>query len=177
MEHFWGVNESPMDSPEDVIDAIEEAFRGVPLGKITLHEAEAMDRYSFTDADLRAAREIDPERDWRDIADTSIQECPDALAFLDPVSWSFYLPAYIRYGLRHLDEFSNSAIDSAIYSLDPTGIRQSDQRTRERFEILDVAQVRAVCSFLSFASRNGKWCDDVVAKDALDDYWTERNGV
>ena len=50
------------------------------------------------------ARDLDPERDWRDVPDGSIQECPVGLAFLDSVSWRFYLPAYIRYGLRHPNE-------------------------------------------------------------------------
>jgi hypothetical protein len=76
----------------------------------------------------------------------------------------------------HLTESTNSAIDAAIYSLDAAPVRQRDQVTQERFETLDVAQVRAVCSFLRFATRNGEWCDDVVAKDALDHYWAEKDG-
>jgi hypothetical protein len=165
-----------VESAEDVIGAIERAFRGVPLGRITLHEAEAMDSYSSVDT-LRAARDRDPERDWRDVPDASIRHCPAALSFLDVVSWRFYLPAYMSYGLRHFKERTNSLIDAAIYSLDAAGVRQRDQLTQERFETLDVAQVRAVCSFLRFAARNGEWCDDVIAKDALDDYWAKRDGV
>jgi hypothetical protein len=102
-----------VDSPDDVIRAIEEAFRSVPLGKITLHEAEKMDSYGSTDAVLRAARDLDPERDWRDVPDDSLRACPDALSFLDPVSWRFYLPAYMRFGLRDLKDFPNAAMSSA----------------------------------------------------------------
>ena len=87
---------------------------------------------------------------------------------------SFYLPAYIRYGLRHRDK---GTIDSAIYALDPAGIRQHERITEERFGILNARQVRAVCSFLLFASQSDHWCDHVVAKEALDDYWRERGGV
>jgi len=166
-----------VDSVEEVIRAIEGAFRGVPLGKLTLHEAEKMDSYGSTDADLKAARGLDRERDWRDVPDASIRECPVALCFLDPLSWRFYLPAYMRYGLRHLKEVSNSAMSDAIYTLDPAGIRQRQPHTQERFQSLDVGQTRAVCSFLRFASRCGEWCDDSSAKEALDDYWGERVAV
>jgi hypothetical protein len=63
----------------DVISEIEAAFRDVPLGRRTLHEAEVMDRYSATEADFAAARDLDRERDWRDVPDASIRECPEAL--------------------------------------------------------------------------------------------------
>jgi hypothetical protein len=90
------------------------------------------------------------------------------LGFLDPVSWRFYLPAYIRYGLRHRDP------DTSIYALGPAGIRQHQRTTEERFDALDLGQVRAVCAFLAFASQNGEWCDDTFAREALDDYWRAR---
>jgi hypothetical protein len=158
---------------EQVIKEVEDAFRGVPLGKLTLHEAEALDGYA-TDVERRAARELDREQDWRDVPDTAIQECSVALSFLDPESWRFYLPAYIRYGLRHP---GGGAVDSAIYALNPAGIRQHERITEERFGTLNAGQVRAVCSFLLLASQNGDWCDDVVAKEALDGYWKDRRGV
>jgi len=163
-----------VETVEKVIREIEAAFREVPLGTITLHAAELMDRYSATEADRRSARDLDQERDWRDVPDASIRECPNALSFLDPVSWRFYLPAYIRYGLRHL---TASCVDAAIYSLDPAGIRQHEPATEERFRTLDSGQARAICAFLAFASQSGEWCDDTFAKEALDDYWRERGGV
>ena len=162
-----------MQSVEQVIEEVEDAFREVPLGKVTLHEAEALDSCA-TDVERRAARDLDRERDWRDVPDRAIRECSVALSFLDPESWRFYLPAYIRYGLRHRDK---GAVDSAIYALDPAGIRQHERITEERFGILNARQVRAVCSFLLFASQSDHWCDHVVAKEALDDYWRERGGV
>ena len=162
-----------MESVDRVIREIEDAFRGAPLGSVTLHEAEVMDAYG-TEAERGAARDLDRERDWRDVPDASIRECPAALSFLDPLSWRFYLPAYIRYGLLHPTE---GTVDSAIYALAPAGIRQPERTTEERFNTLDDGQVRAVCSFLLFAAAHGEWCDDVVAKEALDDYWSGRGGA
>jgi hypothetical protein len=162
-----------MESVEHVINEIEKAFRGVALGKLTLHEAELLDSYS-SDGERMRARELDCERDWRDVPDGAIQECPEALSFLDPVSWRFYLPAYIRYGLRHPD---GGAVDTAIYSLDPAGIRQRSAWTEERFATLSASQVRAVCLFLRFASQHGELCDHSVATEALNDYWRKREGA
>jgi hypothetical protein len=165
-----------VESADDVIRTIEEAFRGVPLGTLTLHEAELLDRYSSTDAERSAARKLDPERDWRAVPDASIQECGDALSFLDTTSWRFYLPAFMRCGLRHITDMDNSALGNAVFTLDPAGIRQHERRQEERFQILDATQVRAVCAFLRFASLNGD-PDDTSAREALDDYWDERGGV
>jgi hypothetical protein len=158
---------------ETVIKEIEEAFRGVPLGNITLHEAEVMDGYG-TAQERAAARARDTERDWSNVPDASIRECPAALSYVDPVSWRFYWPAYARYELRHPADL---VVDSAVYALGAAGVRQREEVTEERFGTLNAAQVRAVCSFLEFASQNGDWYDDVFAKEALDDYWRERRGV
>lgn len=163
-----------MQPVEQVIREVEEAFRGVSLGKLTLHEAELLDNCGSTEGERSAVRDLDRERDWRDVPDKAIRECSVALSFLDAESWRFYLPAYIRYGLRHPNE---GTVDSAIYSLDPAGIRQHERRTEERFATFNSGQVRAVCAFLLFACQNGDWCDDVVARDALDDYWKGRGGV
>ena len=159
-----------MKQVNDVIGEIEAAFRDVPLGERTLHQAELMDRYA-TDAERLAARELDPERDWREVPDASIRECPDALSFLDPVSWRFYLPAYMRYSLRN--DFET---DAAIYTLDPAGIRQHEAHTENRFRTLNGAQARAVCSFLLVASQSGGSGDDTSAREALEDYWSKARG-
>jgi Family of unknown function (DUF6714) len=165
-----------MESVEAVIAAIEKAFRGVVRGAVTLHEAEVMDGYG-TDAARREARTRDREVDWRDVPDSSIRECPTALSFLDPVSWRFYLPAYVRFGLRHLEDSRSSTIDHAIYSLDLGGDPRHDGFTLERFRTLNEAQADAVRRFLVFAAENGEHCDDVVAREALNAYWNHSVGA
>lgn len=165
-----------MESTDEVIRRIEQAFHDVAIGRRTLHEAELLDRYSSTEAELSAARNLDPERDWRDVPDASIQSCGDALSFFDAVSWRFYLPAFMRCGLRHFDEIDNPALGDAISTLDPAGIRQRERLQEERFHTLNEDQARAVREFLRFAARNGD-PDETYAKEALDDYWEGRVGV
>jgi hypothetical protein len=153
-----------------IIDQIERAFAGVRRGSITLHEAEVIDAYG-TDAERRRARARDTEEDWRDVPDASVEACPDALTFVDPESWRFYLPAYMRYGLRHLQSRRSSTIDHAIYSLAKGGDRSLAEYKLHRFRTLNLEQAQAVRSFLVFASENDAWCDGVVATEALG-YWS-----
>ena len=103
----------------------------------------------------------------------SIEECPDALSFLDPEGWRFYLPAYMRWALRDLKDSHSTAIDQTIYSLDcgdspPSAVGHSTAR----FRTLNRAQAQAVHRFLTFAADNDDTCDAVVAQQALDRYWS-----
>ncbi|NUO49410.1 MAG: hypothetical protein HOV80_11195 [Polyangiaceae bacterium] len=160
-----------MDPVEDIIRAIEEAFAGVPCGEITIHEAEVIDAYG-TEAMRRKARARDTETDWRDVPDSSVTECSDALTFLDPVGWRFYLPVYMRFGLRHLRSGHNNAIDHAIYSLNKGDVADLANYKLQRFRMLDRAQTHAVQRFLAFAADNDAFCDSVIAKSALASHWS-----
>ncbi|HLK90980.1 MAG TPA: DUF6714 family protein [Polyangia bacterium] len=159
-----------MEPVENIIRAIEEAFGGVCRGAVTLHEAEVIDDYG-TESERQRARKLDREDDWREVPDVSIAACPNALSFLDPVSWRFYLPAYMRFALRHLEDSRSGAIDHAIYSLDKGEVRDIADWKLERFGTLDAAQARAVQRFLAFAAENDDFCDGHAAKTALDAYW------
>jgi hypothetical protein len=160
-----------MDSVEDVVRAIEAAFAGVRRGQITLHEAEAMDGYASA-AQRQQARARDPEEDWRHISGPSLDECPEALSFVDPESWRFYLPAFMRHGLRNLESSPLAVMDRVIYTLDPGSAPPSSvAHAHARFRTLDRAQAEAVRRFLKLASENDDHCDAEVAKDALERYW------
>ena len=75
-----------VETAEAIIEAIESAFAGTPPGAITIHEAEVIDDYG-SDAERRAARERDAEGSWDQVPDWDIEECQDALCFLDPEGW------------------------------------------------------------------------------------------
>jgi hypothetical protein len=167
---------SALESVESIIQTIEQAFSGVRRGAITLHEAEVLDSYG-TDAERQDARTLDTEDDWRQVPDASIGECPVALSFVDPKSWRFYLPAYMRFGLRFLTAPSKGAIDHAIYSLDMGDNPTLADYKLERFRTLNVEQARAVQQFLAIASENENFCDGRVARNALAAYWSNAAGA
>jgi len=155
----------------DIIAAIEEAFASVSRGAVTLHEAEVLDVYG-TDAERRDARAQDPEQDWRDVPDPSIEACSDALPHLDPVSWRFYLPAFMRLGLRRLMDPRGFTIDRAIYALDLGQDPSLFDYNLDRFRTLDSAQALVVRRFLELAARSELYCDDLVARQALERHWS-----
>lgn len=156
----------------EIISALEAAFAGVSRGAVTIHEAEVIDDYGSKD-ERNEARTRDPELDWRHIPDSSIEKCANALTYLDPVSWRFYLPAYVRFGLRWFHDPRGWIIDHAIYSLDPGKARTPADTRLDQFATLDAAQANVIRRFLEFASRNDAHCDAVVAKQALERYWSD----
>lgn len=153
-----------------VLRAIEDAFAGVPPGRITIHEAEAIDRWA-PDDERAAERRRDPERDWREVSDAAIGECQDALAFLDPAGWRFYIPAYMRWAIRHLGDGGGSMVpDHTIYSLALSPAADLRAHQLARFRTLDAHQARAVCRFLRLMAATEE-VDCLVAGEALASHW------
>lgn len=155
-----------MDAKHHVERLIREAFSGVERGKVTLHQAEVMDKYGSSEDEARA-RELDKDVCWEQIPDQAIMECPDALAYLDPVSWRYYLPAHMLWVLRFGEsECSNIA---AHLTWDLFGGAKLDDDATRKFDVLSALQRRAVCVFLRHLSHQ-VWCEDDAAL-ALQVYW------
>ncbi|MCR9246478.1 MAG: hypothetical protein NXI31_15705 [bacterium] len=152
--------------PQRVIAGIRAAFEAVPRGAITLHEAQAMDDYATEE--VRAnARVIDTEDSWEAVKDEWIQECPNALTYLDPVSWRYYLAAHMVWMLRHPGDMSNSAA-STIFSLES----DTDPEGR-RFGLLTAEQLNAVAAFL----RHLRLHDVHDVDEALAGHWVQFDGT
>ena len=146
----------------EVVRALEEAFVEVPRGEITIHQAEVIDLYG-TRSEETTAREADRETDWRLVPDLSIEECPDALSYLDPAAWRFYIPAYMRWTACHVQTTDSTIVNNTIYSL-------GDRLTESRYSMLAAAEVSAVCEFLEFMADKRGLCDSLAAADALESY-------
>ena len=156
---------------EAVIAAIRKAFAGTRRGAITLHEAEVIDSYGDDDQRARARR-LDTESSWERVPDAAIEECQWALSHLDPLSWRFYVPAYMSWSLAHFLTSDSIVSDFTIYTF---LINEDDERlvayAQERFRTLDAAQSRAVCQFLRYMAANDSRCDGNAARRALEQTW------
>lgn len=168
-----------MKVPEEVnaiVEAIVEAFAGVRRGAITLHEALVIDGYG-SEAQRRQARQQDTERSWVDVPATHLERGGNAIAHFDPVSWRYYLPAFMVWVLANFRTSSSIAIDFSIYTLDPgqedSGLRQYHE---QRFRLLDEAQSAAVAKFLRHMARDESPVDVDAARRALDGYWGRFGG-
>ena len=140
-----------------LVAEITAAFDGVPLGGgVTLHQARSMDDYEYEWAQL-AARSRDAEARWQDVAEDKLRELHDVHPFLDPEGFRFYIPAFMIWVLRHLDDETDEHRGlncSTIYSFktgQPSDPWHSDQR--ERFALLNPQQSRSVCGFLRHLAR------------------------
>jgi hypothetical protein len=120
----------------------------------TLHEAEAIDNRESDDAQ-REARNLDVEQRWQDVPDAHISECCSALSFLCPLGFRYYIPAFMLYGLRHLEDDPNGILQSCEYHLlhdYPKSLRKSEPAAiASKYGFTD-AQCRAVAKFLRFVA-------------------------
>jgi hypothetical protein len=151
-----------------VVEEIELAFSNVELGSgVTLHEADL--EHAGTVAEVVAARHMDPERRWQDVSDEKLERlCP--LPFLDPEGWRFYVPAFMRWSIRFYDESDSVTSDWTIYTFSVMGAMRD--RAKRRWAMLDVAQCRAVCSYLRFMVEHGDgYVDSGEAAKALRRDW------
>lgn len=155
--------------PEAVAKGISDAFAGVRRGRITLHQAQAMDSCGSR-WECRSARKQDADRRWEEIPTTYIEDCPNALPYLDAASWRYYVPAYMLWALRQPVGSDSIIIDFTISSLNNRIERELEARASNRIEMLSDAQSAAVCRFLRYIIARA----DVGITDAdaaLDGYW------
>ena len=93
-----------------------------------------------------------------------------ALSFVDPQGFRYYIPAFMRFALRHYKDSTSPAIDYAIYHL---GHRHVQREHKEaRFTVLDESQTGVICRFLRFmAEYTDGQADEAAARQALEGYW------
>lgn len=155
-----------------LIADIETVFGDVERGLgQTIHEADLKGHGSADD--VRKARLLDNERTWQEVPDEVIDACFQALTFLDTAGFRYYLPAFLRFALRHLDDSQHKhspAVDWAIYNLwCPIW---SPEELNAKFAVFNDEQKQVICRFLRFMieGTNGH-ADERAAKEAFNRYW------
>lgn len=100
---------------DELIAEIIAAFDGVSRedGR-TLHEAMSMDNRESNEEN-RAARRFDTEKRWLDISEDVISWRSPALSHVCSKGFRYYLPAFLVYGLRHLEHDHLTRLGSASY--------------------------------------------------------------
>jgi len=147
-----------------IISDIERVFAKVSRGDgVTLHEAEVIDDCGGDRARARARRS-DTDKRWQDVTDTHISEHYSILSFLDTAGFRYYIPAYMRWSLRHFKESDSATSDFTIYAFQ-TGHRPFDT-------IFSDDESRVITRFLRFMRDHGDGhADEVAAGDPLSSYW------
>lgn len=133
-----------------LIAAIESAFKDVTREDgITLHEALADDNRLSKEEQLEA-RKLDMDTCWQDIPDEVMQKIEAPFGFLDSKGFRYYLPAYMRFIMKHRDQFAG---DMIIYHLVPTSSTQGEKPTwsvksKVRDLNLNAKQCKVIFDFL-----------------------------
>lgn len=154
-----------------VIAEIETAFDGVSRGDgVTLHEADVIDDCG-SDKERGAARQLDTETRWQDVPDELIERFSCPLSFLDGAGFAYYIPAYMRWAIRHYASSRSFSIDHTIYTLHSVGYSISPATLA--LPHLGETQRRAIASFLQFFCSDlaARHADSGHARAALDAFW------
>ena len=122
---------------DDAIAAIEAAFADVPRPS----DDELLHPRCVDDGDLAG---LSPYHDWREVPDEVLEGAYAALSFLSAAGYRFFIPAYLRYALRH-PQSGAAVVDSTIWSLIPELYEQDlAVFARSKYELLDDTQRRAI---------------------------------
>jgi hypothetical protein len=166
------MQETDQEIRKRIIADIESAFADVRRGNgITLHQARSLDDRSG-EMEQAEARRKDTETRWQDIPDAWIERLADALAFLDPEGFRYYIPAFMIWALRHYETSDSFAGEAAVHAF---GVNPSAEGQMERFRLFTPRQAAAIARFLEyfahFAGRD--FADYETAQKALDAYWRQ----
>ena len=153
---------------DQLITIIETAFDGVPQPTdMTLHAAQAWDSYGFcTEED----RKKDDTGRWQNLPKEHIEECQNALSYLNKVGMRFYLPAYVIWYLKTLGT-SDYWSDHTLYTLNnhPNSPELAECMT-EQFSLFTKDQLKACALFLKFCTIEPH-SDTSFAREIYDGYW------
>ena len=140
-----------------LIEEIRAAFDGVSReGGVSMSEAEVIDDYG-SDEERAAARLSDTDSRWQDVPDEQLAlNWP--LHFFDSIGFRYYLPAYMIYYLRWVDDYMEMEDDAPLkfngnndleYFL-AAGHKKGEieEHFLAKFEMFTPAQGRAIAHFL-----------------------------
>jgi hypothetical protein len=145
------------DRLEQALATIEAAFADAPRPP----DGELLHERCYDDNDIAALYGV---AHWRELDDATVEREYAALSFLSPAGFRHFIPAYLRFALRHLDSGA-AAVDSTIWSLSPDRFDDPDLRAfaRSKLEPLDERQRGAAVAFLEAVRDLG---DRYVAAEA-----------
>lgn len=159
---------------EQIVSDIEEAFAGINRGSsVTLHETDVLDACG-SEKERARARKQDTEKRWQDVRDDDIENHQNALCFLDPDGFRYYLPAYMRWSLRYFKSSGSLSSDSTIYALGPSGNKGVTDWNRSRWEVFTHRQSQVILAYLRFMAEQGEdYADSFMAELAINAYWNQ----
>ncbi|MGB3496555.1 MAG: DUF6714 family protein [Elainellaceae cyanobacterium] len=155
-----------------LIEDITLAFQAVRRADgVTLHQARVLDDYGGAEEQARA-RALDTDTHWGEVPDEWITEFSEALCFVDPIGFRYYIPAYMIWTLKHYTTSHSFSVDSTIYAFCLSQNLEAHQLSY--FSLLDTDQCQVICRFLMYCVKfGGHFLDSRAAQEALDKHWQQ----
>ena len=165
----------------DVLDAIREAFDGVPRPDTSLRQFRLTDLKgmagTITDEEWLEAGNHRIDGRWQDVPDAEITECDCVLAHMQASEFQYYLPAYMRYAIKnsHLPLWESDILGLTVSALSPS-TKDMPMRyyKRAQFSLLTRAQREVIVKFLRFVAENATFVQRPDALEVLERHWTEK---
>ncbi|MBD2056200.1 hypothetical protein H6F88_09250 [Oculatella sp. FACHB-28] len=173
-----------------LIEEITAAFDGVSRQEgVTLHEATVIDNYGSLE-ERALARTQDTEDKWQNVPDRDIRFTNAVLSFLDPKGFHYYIPAYVVWYLRNIDnedpEFWSNTFSSVIFHLSAGVHDDVGEYYLSKFKLFTLEQAKAIAHFLVFEAEREdaaqiaykqQWRKSMskegFSPEELDDAWPE----
>ena len=140
-----------------LIQEITAAFDGVSRENgVSLSESWVIDDYG-SDEERAEARKQDTETRWQDVPDEGIAYGYSCLIFLDDIGFRYYIPAYIVWFLRNVDNedpeapsYDSNTFDYLLHALELSGYGALDEFHLSRYRKFTLEQSKAIAHFLEF---------------------------
>jgi hypothetical protein len=85
--------------------------------------------------------------DWHELTDEAIERSPDALAVLSPEGFRHYVPAYLRWICRHVEEQGDSAVVTATFAALTPAHDELGTHAPQKFTFLGAEQSACIAAF------------------------------
>ena len=172
-----------MDADE-LIKAIEIAFDGVARPETSLRQFLLTDKYGMsreiTNEEWTQAGKARIDNKWADIPDSEIEECDCQLAHMQAEEFWYYLPAYMRYSVKHYQKpiWETDILGMCVSSLYPSSKDSSLYAyTISQLALINSAQKQVIVQFLKFVASMADYVQRPDAAKALERYWSRDAGT
>ena len=128
---------------------------------MTLRQGDEID----TGYSIKTLDDVAP-LDWQTVTDGELEKYHWGLNYLDPYSWQFYLPAFMRYSICHISLGESLVTVAFINTLIP------ERHETDQFTFFSEEQRRVIVAALEFLSYDEESQVDSEAYEVLFDHWS-----
>lgn len=161
---------------ETLVRQLQAAFPFQPLPELTVRR-DAATRGDVpvpaNDDGFIDARDVPPGATWPDSGDQHLLDGADAPVLIDGPAFVYYLPGYLVYALRHLDDHARVVGGTTLLAQAISIVTDLSPRSIDNYVQLDTRQRDAVVAVLRHVARfsvvHGR-----EAQRALERHWLPR---